>query len=87
MEKYDAKKFSKHFMPGIGKFGAVLMPRHFVALEVLFISLVSTVVFLVSDSPWGADITALAALLSFFFYWKWKKELEADVEAENKKGK
>ena len=87
MEKYDTKKFGKHFMPGIGKFGSVLMPRHYVALEALFVFLVLTAIILISDSPWIADITALAALISFFFYWKWKKELEFDMEAENKKGK
>ena len=87
MEKYDAKKFSKHFMPGIGKFGAVLMPKHFVALEVLFISLVLTVVFLFSDTSRIADITALVALISYLFYRKWKKDLEADMEAENSAAK
>jgi len=87
MEKYDSKKFDKHFMRDIGKFGGVLVPRHVVALEVFFVSLVLTVVILISDSPWIADITALATLASYLFYRKWKKELETDMEAENRKGK
>jgi hypothetical protein len=48
---------------------------------------VLTVVILISDSPWIADITALATLASYLFYRKWKKELETDMEAENRKGK
>jgi hypothetical protein len=87
MEKYDSKKFSKHFISNGPYLGKVPMPRHYAALQWLLISAIGTILAILCGSLPGTCIMLLAALVSYYLYRKWKKELETDMEAENRKGK
>lgn len=78
MKKYDSKKFSKHFFT-YGKMVASPVPKHYTALMVCFLSTVTTLIFLLGTPLYPAGITALLALVSYYFYRKWKKEMEDDM--------
>ena len=78
MEKYDEKKFGKHFI----NYGLTPIAKHHVALLACFFLAVITLVIFISTTPHLAGIPALLALASYYFYGKWKKEMGADLGAK-----
>jgi len=80
MKKYDAQKFDKHFVNWGRMPGGTPISRHYLAIMACFVfAVVTLVILLFSTSLYLAGITALAAFASYFFYGKWKKELEAEM--------
>ena len=75
MTKHNAKNLGKHFF----WFHYTPICRHDLALAICLISLFLAIVFLFGTPSYLAYAAVLAALVSFYFYREWKKELEADV--------